>query len=100
MGLSNLLLPGIGGDRKPPADAMVQPHQNLGQRMGSYFENQYPVAGGLAQAVFGNQQAPQQEQSFMGIRPPPSMMSDEEGDYGGQGTGMAMLQSLFGRRMR
>lgn len=64
MGLSNIL-PGGGGQGAAPADgaapatdATAAPaHQDFGQRLGSHFESKYPVAGGLAQAVFGGSQA-------------------------------------------
>jgi hypothetical protein len=64
MGLSNILP--TGGDQgAAPAEGAVPAEgatpaksPDFGQRLGNYFESKYPIAGGLAQAVFGNNQAP------------------------------------------
>lgn len=57
MGLSNIIP--TGGDQgATPEWRATQAHQGLGHQLGNYFESKYPVAGGLAQAVFGNNQAP------------------------------------------
>jgi hypothetical protein len=59
MGLSNLL-PGGESQGAGAADETAAPaHQDFGHRLGNYFESKYPIAGGLAQAVFGGgNQAP------------------------------------------
>lgn len=51
-----------GGPQKEP---------DLGQRLGSYFQNKYPIAGGLLNQVFPGQQ-PQQA-----IQPPVHMSMGE-----------------------
>ena len=54
MGFSNIL-PG-GGD--PAAGNAAAKKPDFGERLGNYFDSKYPIADGLAQAVFGNNQAP------------------------------------------
>jgi hypothetical protein len=64
MGLSNILPTGgdqgaaPAGGAAPAAGDPVAKKSDFGERLGSYFESKYPIAGGLAQAVFGNNQAP------------------------------------------
>jgi hypothetical protein len=65
MGLSNIL-PGGEGQGAAPAsgaapatgDAAPAKSPDFGQRLGNYFESKYPIAGGLAQAVFGGGDTP------------------------------------------
>lgn len=62
MGLSNILPGGgdQGGGGAAPAtgDAAAPAHQSFGDKLGNYFESKYPIAGGLANMVFGNSQTP------------------------------------------
>ena len=62
MGLSNILPGGGGAPAEGAAPAAGDPaapaaKPDFGDRLGNYFESKYPIAGGLAQAVFGNNQA-------------------------------------------
>ena len=64
MGLSNILPTGgdqgaaPAGGTAPAAGDPAAKKPDFGERLGNYFESKYPIAGGLAQAVFGNNQAP------------------------------------------
>lgn len=53
MGFSNILP--AGGDQAgaaPAAGDAAAKKPDLGQRLGDYFKSRYPIAGGLASAVF------------------------------------------------
>lgn len=61
MGLSNMLQGGSGGadaggaTSAAPAtgdSSAAAPHKSFGDKLGDYFKNRYPIAGGLASAVF------------------------------------------------
>ncbi len=59
MGLSNIL-PTAGDQGAAPAEGAIPAKlPDFGQRLGNYFDSKYPIAGGLSQAVFGNNQAPE-----------------------------------------
>lgn len=89
MGFSNLL--GGGGDQAAGAapatgDASATPaaRPDFGQRLGNYFESRYPIAGGLANAVFGDSK---QQASVAGtapasaVAPLAAMPSPRQPDY-------------------
>lgn len=61
MGLSNMSPGGGGGASVAPTDnaATLTKKPDFGDRLGSYFESRYPVAGGLANMVFGQNTSPQ-----------------------------------------
>lgn len=65
MGLSNMLPGGAGGGDPaaggaPAGDAAAPATKpDFGDRLGNYFESRFPVAGGLANMVFGQNAAPQ-----------------------------------------
>lgn len=61
MGLSNMPQGGSGGanaggatSAAPAANgsSAAAPHKSFGDKLGDYFKNRYPIAGGLASAVF------------------------------------------------
>jgi hypothetical protein len=54
MGLSNMS-PGGAGGGDPAAGALP----DFGDRLGNYFESRFPVSGGLADMVFGQNAAPE-----------------------------------------
>lgn len=68
MGLSNLLPGGEQGgaaqtaaaqQAAPTGDAATPAKKpDFGDRLGNYFESKYPIAGGLADMVFGNNHQP------------------------------------------
>lgn len=101
MGLSNIL-PGGEGQGAAPTDGTAAPaHQDFGQRLGNYFESKYPIAGGLAQAVFGGgNQAPATQPA---TAPLAAMPQAGQPDYSmiaqnaqpKQGGGLAALLKLF-----
>lgn len=106
MGLSNIL-PGGEGQGAAPAEgaaptgdaAATKP--DFGQRLGNYFESKYPIAGGLAQAVFGNNQAPAATPATAPLAPMPqagqpdtSMLAMNAQPQQGGG-GLAALLKLF-----
>lgn len=64
MGLSNII-PGAdqaggggGGAAPTTGDAAAPAHKSFGDKLGDYFQSKYPIAGGLAGMVFGNNQVP------------------------------------------
>lgn len=97
MGLSN---GASGGGDAPAASgaAPAMPHKDLGDRLGGYFQSRYPLAGGLADMVFGHNQNPDEAS-----RPSPQMPGQPESDYSmlsmnsqpRQGGGLATLLKLL-----
>ena len=81
MGMSNLsaFLPPSGDP------AQVQPETpNFGDRMGTYAQSHYPVAGGLASAIFGGSNSPQPQPQANPVMP--AMAGQPEQDGGGLST--------------
>jgi hypothetical protein len=114
MGLSNFLPggqgadPAAGGAAPATGDAVAAApaaKPDFGQRLGSYFENKYPIAGGLAQAVFGqNTPAPAATPANPGTPPIALPPGGDQPDYSQmiaqnaqpkQGGGLAALLKLF-----
>lgn len=106
MGLSNILP--AGGDQAgaaPAAGDAAAKKPDLGQRLGNYFESKYPIAGGLASMVFGNnQQAPAAGAAPVTVDAPlPQMPGQPAPDYSmlamnaqpKQGGGLDLLKALF-----
>lgn len=100
MGLSNML--GSAGLK----GVAEQEHKNLGDRVGDYFKNRFPIASGLAGAVgIGGNNTPAAPMPTMAVAPDmPSMMPEvpmPQTDFLGlnakpkQGGGMALLKALF-----
>lgn len=101
MGLSNILPTGGDQSAAPAADtAATKP--DFGQRLGSYFESKYPIAGGLANAVFGGGQ-PQAAAPVIADAPLPQLPGQPAPDYSmlamnaqpKEGGGLAALLKLF-----
>lgn len=64
MGLSNII-PGAdqassggGGAAPTMGDAAAPAYKSFGYKLGDYFQSKYPIAGGLAGMVFGDNQVP------------------------------------------
>ena len=108
MGLSNML---PGGDQggaaaAPTGDAATPAKKpDFGDRLGSYFENKYPIAGGLANMVFGQNASPQpaaQPAAVAPLAPMPqagqqdtSMLAMNAQPKSGGGDGLMALLKLF-----
>lgn len=87
MGLSNILPTGgyqgaaPAGGTAPAAGDPAAKKSDFGERLGNYFESKYPTAGGLAHAVFGNQQAPAAAAPTTVDAPLPQMPGQPQPDY-------------------
>ena len=111
MGFTNLMgggdlaaggaAPAPTGDA-PAGDAAKKP--DFGERLGNYFENRFPIAGGLAGAVFGNNAAPQTQAPTAVDAPLPQMPGQPAPDYSmlamnakpEEGGGLAAILKLIG----
>jgi hypothetical protein len=79
---------------------------SFGDRLGSYFASKYPIAGGLAQAVFGNGGAPQVTQASAplgnlptgaeGQAPQSDLVGMNAQPKSGGGGGLQAILSLIG----
>lgn len=111
MGFTNLMGggdPAAGGAAPDPADGVpsgdaAAKKPDFGQRLGNYFENRYPIAGGLANAVFGNNAAPATQAPTAADAPLPQMPGQPAPDYSmlamnakpQESGGLAALLKLF-----
>lgn len=110
MGLSNILPTGgdqgaaPAGGAAPAAGDAAAKKPDFGERLGNYFESKYPIAGGLAHAVFGNNQAPAPAAPTTVDAPLPQMPGQPAPDYSmlamnaqpqQGGGGLAALLKLF-----
>jgi hypothetical protein len=103
MGLSNIL---TGGDGATAEGAAPSAKPDFGDRMGDYFESKYPISGGLAQAVFGQNAQPQAAPTATpATAPSAAMPNNSQPDYSQMiaqnaqpqqaGGGLAALLKLF-----
>lgn len=114
MGLSNAEI--AGGDRSSETQSMAsQPvaapadsgpaHQSFGDKLGSYIAQKYPVAGGLAGSVFGDNSGGQQQQGAASA-PLGQMPNQQDPNFGlvdghagrmaNSSSGIGTLLKLFG----
>ena len=103
MGLSNILPTGGDQGGAPAAVGATVRKPDFGDRLGSYFESKYPIAGGLANMVFGNNQTPAPTAPVIADALLPTMPGQPAQDASllamnaqpQQGGGLAALLKLF-----